>query len=119
MFTGIVRYIGTVKAVSPTAAGRRLGIDLGPLVEGLKLGDSIAVSGACLTAAAVAGSVAQFDVIAETLAKTTLGTFQVGRRVNLEPALRVGQGLDGHMVQGHVDGSARLAAVHRGGQHVL
>ena len=119
MFTGIVRYVGTVKAVSPTAAGRRLDIDLGPLVEGLKLGDSIAVCGACLTAAAIAGSVAQFDVITETLAKTTLGTFAPGRRVNLEPALRVGLGLDGHMVQGHVDGAARLSAVHRGGQHVL
>lgn len=119
MFTGIIRYVGTVKGVTPTAGGKRLAIDLGPLAEGLALGESICVSGACLTAAAISGAVVQFDVIAETLATTTLARLASGRRVNLEPALRMNQGLDGHLVQGHVDGMASLADIRRGGQCVL
>lgn len=119
MFTGIIRYVGCVKGVAATAAGKRLAIDVGPLADGLAVGESIAVCGACLTAAGISGSVAEFDVIAETLAKTTLGDLTPGRRVNLEPALKLNQGLDGHLVQGHVDGIARLVSIRRGGRYVL
>lgn len=120
MFTGIIRHVGTILAGRDTSSGRRFTIDLGPLAGGLGLGDSIAVNGACLTAAALGGSCgADFDVIAETLARTTLGGLAPGAKVNLEPALRLGQGLDGHLVQGHVDGIARLKAIKRGGQVVL
>ena len=119
MFTGIIRHVGTVGDVRPTNAGRRLAIDLGPLAEGLDLGDSVAVNGVCLTAATLAGKVGEFDVIHETLSRTTLGSLARDARVNLEPALRLGQGLDGHLVQGHVDGMARLTHVRQGAEYEL
>ncbi|MFB3892279.1 MAG: riboflavin synthase [Phycisphaerae bacterium] len=127
MFTGIIRHIGEVVDARATPAGRRLVIDLGPLADGLALGDSVAVSGACLTVSEIGpprAKRASFDVIAETLAKTTLGSFRRGSRVNLERSLRADQGLDGHIVQGHVDGMAAVNAVratHAGaaGQHII
>jgi riboflavin synthase len=111
VFTGIIRQIGTVRTATGTPAGRRLGIDLGALAEGLRRGDSVAVSGACLTAAEVNGPVAAFDVVAETLQRTTLGRLAPGGEVNLERALALGDRLDGHLVQGHVDGVARVTTV--------
>jgi riboflavin synthase len=119
MFTGIVRHIGKVLAAQGGASGKRLTIDLGPLAAGLVAGDSVAVSGACLTACGVSGSHAQFDVIRETLARTTLGGLGAGARVNLERSLQLGQGLDGHLVQGHVDGLAALKRVRTGAEYVM
>jgi len=116
MFTGIIRHVGKVEAVRTSPTGRRLRIALGPLAEGLGVGDSVAVNGACLTVATIDGPAAEFDVVAETLDRTTLGMLRAGSKVNLERSLRVGDGLDGHLVQGHVDGVAELAAVDRGGQ---
>lgn len=109
MFTGIIRHIGKVLAVAATPAGKRLTIDLGPLAAGLALGDSVAVSGPCLSACDIAGTHAQFDVVRETLSRTTLGGLAAGSRVNLERSLTLAQGLDGHIVQGHVDGLAVLS----------
>ena len=117
MFTGIVQHVGSVQAVGSTAAGKRLRIDLGPLAEGLAAGDSVAVSGACLTVAAVSGSAAEFDAVAETLERTTLSELRVGSKVNLERAMHLGDELGGHLVQGHVDGTAEVRAIHRGGRH--
>ncbi len=108
MFTGIIRYVGKLLAVRTTPAGRRLRIDLGPLADGLQTGQSVAVSGACLTATDIRGREADFDVVAETLSRSTLGGLKPGDRVNLERSLTLGQGLDGHLVQGHVDGLATL-----------
>ena len=119
MFTGIIRHVGRVLSIQNTAAGKRLAIELGPLAAGLALGESVAVSGACLTACAIAGSSAEFDVITETLARSTLGGLGVGARVNLERSLQLGQGLDGHLVQGHVDGMATLRRVRTGEQCLL
>jgi riboflavin synthase len=119
MFTGIIRHIGKVLASQAAASGRRLTIDLGPLASGLAVGDSVAVSGACLTACGVADARAQFDVIRETLGRTTLGGLGVGAKVNLERSLQLGQGLDGHLVQGHVDGLATLRRVRTGAEYVL
>lgn len=119
MFTGIVQYVGVVRQVRPTSGGKRLTIELGPLAEGLKAGESVAVSGACLTACAVAAGSGDFDVVAETLSRTTLGKLRVGARVNLERSLRLGGGLDGHLVQGHVDGTAAVRSITGGGQHVI
>jgi len=113
MFTGIIQHVGEVVRAAVTAAGRRLAIDLGPLAEGLREGESVAVSGACLTATAVKGGVGEFDVVHETLERTTLGQIRVGSRVNLERSLRLGDGLDGHIVQGHVDGVARVRRIDR------
>ena len=103
MFTGIVEHLGRVSAFTADAAGGRIGIDLGPVAEGVKLGDSIAINGACLTATSLAGSSATFDVGPESLERTTLGGLAVGDRVHLERALAAGGRLDGHLVQGHVD----------------
>jgi len=120
MFTGLVEAIGGVRAVAGTAAGRRLEIDLGPVVaEGTGLGDSISVSGCCQTVAALNGTVAAFDAVPETLSRTTLGKLKAGDRVNLERSLAVGGRLGGHFVQGHVDGLARLTERReQGGQRV-
>jgi len=114
MFTGIIRHVGFVEGVEASRCGRRVAIALGPLAAGLRVGDSLAVNGVCLTAAVLRGDVGHFDVIQETLSRTTLGSLAARSRVNLEPALRLGDGLDGHLVQGHVDGVARLSRVREG-----
>lgn len=119
MFTGIIETIGIVRSVGQSEAGRRLKIDLGPVCEGLKLGDSVAVSGACLTLSALDGAEGEFDVVRETLSKTTLGSLAVGAKVNLERALRLGDGLDGHLVQGHVDVVAEVRTIRRGDQWIV
>jgi len=117
MFTGIVRHIGLVRQVSRQANGSLLTIDLGPLAEGLGQGDSVAVNGACLTVSALGPSQVTFDVVSETLSKTTLGTLQVGSKVNLERSLRLADELHGHIVQGHVDGTAEAKTIHKVGEH--
>lgn len=110
MFTGLIEDTGTIAAITPEGDGRRLAIRTAlPLAE-VALGDSIAVDGACLTAVAFDGDT--FTVVAgqETLAKTTVGRRRVGDRVHLERALAVGDRLDGHLVQGHVDGVGQVVS---------
>jgi len=109
MFTGIIQDVGSIRSLEPRGGDLRLGI----AVDGLDLarqrrGDSIAVSGVCLTVVALAPPVFFADVSRETLDLTTLGTAAAGRRVNLEPALRAGDPLGGHLVAGHVDGIATV-----------
>ena len=113
MFTGIIQHVGVIRAVRDTADGARLVINIGPLSENLKRGDSIAVNGACLTAADHASDNAEFDVIAETLRCSTLGALRPGAKVNLERALMLGDRLDGHLVQGHVDAVATVRTISR------
>ena len=108
VFTGIISHIGTVAGVTPVPAGLRLALanpfsDTPP-----KHGESIAVNGACLTVAQVSDAEICFDIIPETLSRTNLSALAPGSRVNLERSLRVGDRLDGHMVQGHVDATATL-----------
>ncbi len=119
MFTGIIRHVGSVLAVRETPQGRRLRIDIGPLAEGLALGDSVAVDGLCLTVTSLDGQAADFDVIRESLSRSTLGKLRTGQRVNLERALPAEGRLDGHIVQGHVDGQAIVSRIQRGEQWVL
>jgi len=97
MFTGIVRERGRVAAFD----GARLVVAAGTEAA---IGDSVAVSGVCLTVVAHEGGTLAFDVTAETLARSTLGALGPGDEVNVEPALRAGEPLGGHLVQGHVDG---------------
>ena len=111
MFTGLVRAMGTVREASAFGKGRRFRIDLGPLAGSLGAGQSVAVNGACLTVTAVSGSEAAFDAVAETLARTNLGALRPGDPVNLEPALKAGDALDGHFVLGHIDALAAVLAV--------
>ena len=109
MFTGIIEDICQVRTTRSSAVGRCLSVDLRALAEGVQVGDSIAINGACLTVTKLHGTVAEFDVSAETLGCSTLGQLQAQCQVNVERALRLGDRLGGHIVQGHVDGLAVLA----------
>jgi riboflavin synthase len=114
MFTGIVREIGTVEAVERNEAGARLRIR-GEVAHDLSPGDSVSVNGVCLTAATAGDGVFAADVMNQTLSLTTLGTLEREGRVNLEPAVRAGEPLGGHLVQGHVDGTGRVTSVSEDG----
>ena len=103
MFTGIVRELGRVVAFD----GPRLLVDAPETTA--EVGDSIAVDGVCLTVVEHVGDRFAFDVVAETLSRTTLGALTADDRVNIEPALRAGEPLGGHMVQGHVDGTGTVS----------
>ena len=110
MFTGIVRELGEVTAIERSDAGARLRVACsfaGELAEG----DSVSVSGACLTAAELDEAGFAADVMNQTLGLTTLGELEPGAAVNLEPALRAGEALGGHIVQGHVDAVGEVLAV--------
>lgn len=119
MFTGLVEGMGTVHGARPSDAGRRIEVDLGPLADGVRLGDSISLAGCCQTVSALAGSVAAFDTVPETLHLTTLGELAAGDRVNVERSLAVGDRLGGHFVTGHVDGTATLRERREGGAERL
>ncbi|MBI4566295.1 MAG: riboflavin synthase [Planctomycetes bacterium] len=114
MFTGIVEAVGRVEEVWNRKGGRRI------LVRApfkVSAGDSVAVQGACLTA--VGDGAPEFDVVPETLSRTTLGRVKAGARINLERALRVGDRLNGHFVQGHVDGTGVVESLSRSDSGVV
>lgn len=104
MFTGLVKEVGTVVSLD----GGRLVIESALAAD---LGDSIAINGTCLTVVAHANDTLAFDAVPETLSRTSLGDLETGSRVNLEPALRAGDPLGGHYMQGHVDGVGSVRAV--------
>ena len=108
MFTGIVEHVGTVVAVRPRGTVVQLAIDCGPVVEGVRLGDSIAINGTDLTVTALAGTALHFEMVPETASITTLGLLRPGSRVNLERALRADGRYDGHIVRGVVDGTGTI-----------
>jgi len=119
MFTGIVEAMGTVVRTIDLETTRRFDIGI-PSLDGLLVpGDSIAVDGACLTAVEAEGSVFSVDVIGTTLERTIAGTYREGTRVNLERAMVMGGRLDGHLVQGHVDGVGSLQRVVEDGEYWL
>jgi riboflavin synthase len=109
MFTGLVEGVGKVLALEPTAEGGvRLTLDGGPLAEGAALGDSIAVNGCCLTVTARDGARLSFDLLQETLARTSLRQARPGGVVNLERALAANGRYGGHFVTGHVDATGTI-----------
>lgn len=108
MFTGIIEGLGTVSTVDRSGRGCRLAITADFDLAGTRIGDSIAVNGACLTAIVLQGRRFSVDVSPETLGRSNLGKIQTGERVNLERALRLSDRLDGHLVSGHVDGIGRV-----------
>ena len=108
MFTGIVEHVGSVVAVTPRGKVVQLTIDCGPIVEGVRLGDSIAINGTDLTVTTMAGASLRFEMVQETASITNLGQLRPGSRVNLERALRADGRYDGHIVQGHVDGTGTI-----------
>ncbi len=114
MFTGIIVATGRVSSILDKGGDLELGIEAGALdLARMVLGDSVSVQGACLTVTRLAAGAFFADVSRETMAKTTLGTLAPGSRVNLEPSLRAGDALGGHMVSGHVDAVGTLTAAHR------
>ena len=110
MFTGIIETVGIVRTFVRQPAGARVTIGAATIAESARLGDSLAVDGACLTVASLAGDSVVCDLSAETLSRTTLGTLRVGTRVNLERPLRLGDRVGGHLVSGHVDALGQLAS---------
>jgi riboflavin synthase len=111
MFSGIVEATGLVAGVTPVENGRRIRFRAPAVLDDLRVGASISVDGACLTAAELHGEGFSVDVIGTTLARTIAGRYAEGTRVNLERALKLGDRLDGHLVQGHVDGVGEVLAV--------
>jgi riboflavin synthase alpha subunit len=114
VFTGIVRERGRVVVVEPTGnpgEGLRLRVAAPATAAGAAPGDSVAVAGCCLTATAVVDGELEFEAVPETLSRSTLDGLSEGTEVNLEPALRAGDPLGGHYVQGHVDGVGRVRSV--------
>jgi riboflavin synthase len=111
VFTGIVRERGRVVSIEGGADGVRLRIAAPHAASTAAVGDSVAISGICLTVVSVADDEVEFDAVAETLRRSSLGRLAAGAEVNVEPALRVGEPLGGHYVQGHVDAVGRVRAV--------
>ena len=114
MFTGIVRERGRVASIEPEGDAMRLEIAAPETASALAVGDSVSVSGACLTATAVANGAFSVTAVPETLSRTTLGRLAAGGEVNLETATRAGDPLGGHFVQGHVDAVGRVASFEDG-----
>jgi riboflavin synthase len=118
VFTGIIETIGTVRSIEARGDLTRLGIEAASIASEVAIGDSVAVNGTCLTVTGTQGSVVHFDAIVETLEKTALGDLVADSLVNLERALVAGGRLDGHIVQGHVDGVGRVRGLERAGNDV-
>ncbi|MFN3595983.1 MAG: riboflavin synthase [Rubricoccaceae bacterium] len=110
MFTGIIEDVGRVEAAEPLAGGRRLRLAC-RFADALRVDESVAVNGVCLTVVACDETAFEAVAVEETLAKTSLGTLAPGDAVNLERALALGARLDGHLVQGHVDTTGTVEAV--------
>ncbi len=118
MFTGLVETCGRVAAVAVEGPGVRLVVEAGPVAEGAGLGDSICVSGCCLSVVRMDGPRLEFEMGPETLSRTTLGGVSAGDPVNLERSLRLSDRIGGHLVTGHVDGVGRLASRVQDGEWV-
>jgi len=118
MFTGIIEVVGRVEACRMDGDVLRLRVRCGAASEGVSLGDSIAINGACLTVTALDGETLSFDAVPETLDKSALADLGPGDAVNVERAMRAGGRLDGHIVQGHVDGTGSVRSLERDGDDV-
>jgi len=119
MFTGLIREIGRLRSLTPRGGVLRLDIEAEATARRAGVGDSIAVNGICLTVTGRQGGVFTVEAAAETRRLTTLRNWRGGDRLHLEPALRAGDPLDGHLVQGHVDGIGTVAAVRKAGGSLM
>lgn len=116
MFTGIIEGLGKIVKFDKKTTNRsaaKMKISLGKLAKGLKVGDSVAINGVCLTAVNIARDIAEFEMVGETIKKTNLGSLEHGNKVNIERSLRVGDRLEGHFVLGHVDGSGIITKIEK------
>ena len=116
MFTGLVECVGSLQSVTDAESGRQLTIELPAIRDGLAIGDSIAINGCCLTVIELTSGNATFGAGPETLLRTNLGRLEQGSRVNLERALAAGARLGGHIVQGHIDGTAVIKSRKQDGE---
>jgi riboflavin synthase len=116
VFTGIVRELGEVVEAVETGGGRAVVVRAPVTARRTSVGDSVAIDGCCLTATAVEGDAISFQAVPETISRTTLGSLGRGRRVNVEPAVRAGEELGGHYVQGHVDAVGHIESVEAEGE---
>ncbi|HOC31280.1 MAG TPA: riboflavin synthase [Armatimonadota bacterium] len=116
MFSGIIEELGRVRSITPVGEALRLCVTAAEVSQGVKVSDSVAVNGVCLTVTDVSPQTVSFDVIPETLSKTSLGQLEPGSPVNLERALCVGDRLGGHFVQGHVDATGEVINVYTEGE---
>ena len=116
MFTGLIEAICTVKSAQQSTGAMELTVDLGRLAGESKIGDSIAINGACLTVTKLNGSLATFDVSGETLKKSNLGKLKPLAQVNTELAMKATGRFGGHIVQGHIDGVATIKAIEKQGK---
>ena len=114
MFTGLITEVGTIASITHGDESAVIVIKAPASVAGVTLGDSIAVNGVCLTATAITENTFTADVMVQTLSLTSLGGYAVGDQVNIELAATLEHRMGGHMVQGHVDGVAQVAAIHDG-----
>lgn len=119
MFTGLVEEVGRIADLRPLENGRTLVIEASRVLQGMRLGDSVAIDGVCLTATEIGDGRFEVQAVASTLARTALGSYEQGRGVNLERALALGDRLGGHLVQGHVDGVGRVRSITEMGEMVL
>ena len=116
MFTGIVRELGSVEALDGGKDGIRLRVHSPETAAQAVVGDSVALNGVCLTVTGIDGGALFFDAVPETLSRSTLGSLRAGLAMNVEPALRAGEPLGGHIVQGHVDGVGHVRTVEPEGE---
>ncbi len=119
MFTGLIEDVGKIKGITRKGSGQVLSIDCGLPLEEIVLGESIAVDGVCLTVTSLVSGGFTVDVSPESLQRTTLGSKRPGHTVNLERALRLSDRLGGHLVSGHIDGTAVAASIEPTGDFIL
>lgn len=116
MFTGIIEGLGSIVMFDKKTSNRsaaKMKIKLDKIAKGLKVGDSVAINGVCLTAINISKGITEFEMIGETIKKTNLGSLERGDRVNIERSLKVGERLEGHFVLGHVDGVGILSRIEK------
>ena len=116
MFTGIIEGLGNIIKFDKKTSNRsaaKMKIRLGKIAKGLKVGDSVAINGVCLTTINISKDIAEFEMVGETIKKTNLGTLQSGNKVNIERSLKVGDRLEGHFVLGHVDGVGLISTIEK------
>jgi riboflavin synthase len=116
MFTGIIEGLGNIVSFDKKTNNRsaaKMKINIGKIAKGLKIGDSVAINGVCLTAISISKGITEFEMVGETIKKTNLGSLECGDKVNIERSLKIGERLEGHFVLGHVDGIGVISKIEK------